>query len=190
MTIERRSNMSSWTFSSHEGTKVQDFPVTVKWEGPLVTVRIRTPEGEAVERRGQMEVQRTPDERIQRVRVLSLLGDVVGADRTMRGAAEDYASKVMRVVVDQRRREKSSAAKSQSWTKIANEGQEYVVDVYVPFAVTVNAAKGDTEMAAAMAIEDFERSGLRERMDALVNEDFGNAFVISDSDYLTEIGEA
>jgi hypothetical protein len=70
------------------------------------------------------------------------------------------------------------------------EGQDFVVDVYVPFAISVHAATGDEDMAVAMAIEDFKRSGLRARMDALVNEDFNNSFVISDSDYKTEVGEA
>lgn len=71
-----------------------------------------------------------------------------------------------------------------------DEGQEYVVDVYVPFAILVRAAKGDEDMAVDMALEDFYKSGLRARMDALVNEDFDNDFTISDSPYKVEVGEA
>lgn len=100
-------------------TTVEEFAISVSWRDAYVTVAIRTPENEMIERRGRLVVDRVlregPGEkvtdRVVGATVSSLLGDVVGKDRTIRGACEDYGSKVARALLDQRRRTARASAR-------------------------------------------------------------------------------
>lgn len=64
---------------------------------------------------------------------------------------------------------------------------EYIVDVFIPVAITVFA--DDAEQAASMAIEALDATTIHSQLDAIVNEDFSHDFVISDSPVQTEVDE-
>lgn len=67
------------------------------------------------------------------------------------------------------------------------EGQEYVVDVYVPLSVTVRANKGDEAMAEAMALEQMDLDGVRGAIEAAIDP---TSFFVGDAPLKVEVGEA
>jgi hypothetical protein len=90
--------------------------VSGKWfggeTGSPVYVTVQFADGETIERRGTMNVERTlrsgPGERLTEpvffASVSSLGGDIVGSARGIKPAVEDYASKVAQELVAQRRK--------------------------------------------------------------------------------------
>jgi hypothetical protein len=69
---------------------------------------------------------------------------------------------------------------------VTGPSQEYVVDIYIPFSVTVAAAKGDTEMARDMALEKLSEDGILKQLDYFVEP---TDWYIGDADIRTEVGE-
>lgn len=131
---------SSWNWSSTTPEGDDALSVSVKWyanaTGSTVFVILYDPAtGEKIERRGTMRVERTLratgerlSEPIFAVTISSIGGDVVGRAKTVRGAAEDYASKVLAVIARERHMARREALKNSVATeakaRIAARGQK------------------------------------------------------------------
>lgn len=118
--IGRTGGQVTWNFeSATEGT----WALSGKWYGTttgtsVFVTMMNVETGETIEKRGTMTVERTlavgPGERlhepISKVSVTSIGGDVVGEDRLVKRAVEDYVSKVAQEVLRQRRAPALAAA--------------------------------------------------------------------------------
>jgi hypothetical protein len=113
--MKRQSSRTHWTHTSSEDVQTQ---VEIGWsdtEAGVVFIGTRLISGVPTYReyRGTVRIERVLTEgrgerlieKIHRVTVSSLLGDIVGQDRTIIGAVQDYASKVLREEQAQDRRE-------------------------------------------------------------------------------------
>lgn len=105
---------NGYTYWTHESVAadgtVTKTHVAAEWTGDHGDVYVRLTDESGVEtlRKGEMTIERAAiSKTIFFVSVKSLFGDVTGTGRTMKGAAQDYASKVLRVEADRVARENS-----------------------------------------------------------------------------------